>query len=411
MLQPLRERNYLLFWLAQFISSIGDVFYSVGVMVTIFQLTGSTLQTAGAMIATTLPLFLLGPIAGPVVDRYPRQRVMLLMDLGRIVLVGSLLLVVRSEGFNTAIVYAVVAGLSAAKAFYLPARQAIIPALVERPQVVAANSLVLSTTQATNAIGYILGGFLILKLSFEAFVLFDLLTFALAGGLVALIRIERPAAATARPLPWWRALREGAGYLRRHRIARPLVIMEVLEHIPHGIWTAAIMLAFVTRSLGGNADDWGLQSGVYFAGNIVGSLIAGVLASRLLHRAGRVVIANAFLSGVLTLAYSISPTNLIATLLAFAFGPPMAIRDVAQDSLLQLSVDEAMLGRIFAIRHMFLNLSYMVAGLFFAGLADLVNPRYIYAVGGLLYLGTTLFAAASKGIRSAELRPGHATPG
>ena len=313
MLQPLRERNYLFYWLAQFISSVGDVFYNVGVMVTIFQLTGSTLQTAGAMIASTLPLFLLGPVAGPVVDRYPRQRVMLLMDLVRMLLVGSLLLLVRSRGFNIGIVYFVVAGLSAAKAFYLPARQAIVPALVPRTQVVAANSLVLSTTQTTNAIGYIVGGFLILVLSFEAFVLFDLITFAISAGLVALIRVARPAAAAARPLPWWRALREGAGYLRHHPLARPLVIMEVLEYVPHGIWNAALMLAFVTRSLGGNADDWGLQSGIYFTGNIVGSLIAGLLAGRLLHRAGRVIIVNAFLSALLTLAYSASPTNLVAT--------------------------------------------------------------------------------------------------
>ena len=86
----------------------------------------------------------------------------------------------------------------------------------------------------------------------------------------------------------------------------------------------------------------------------------------------------------------------------------MALRDVAQDSLLQLSVDEGMLGRVFAIRHMFLNLSYMIAGLVFAWLADLIDPRLIYATGGVLYLGTALFALASPGIRNAQMRPDQA---
>ena len=76
-----QNRNFLFLWLAQVISGTGDVFYSIGVMVRVFEQTGSALQTTGVLIAQSLPRFFLGPIAGAMVDKYPRQRVLILMDL------------------------------------------------------------------------------------------------------------------------------------------------------------------------------------------------------------------------------------------------------------------------------------------------------------------------------------------
>ena len=59
MLHPLRYRNFLLLWLTQLVSGVGDVLYTVGIIVTIFERTGSTLQTAGAMIALLFCLFVI----------------------------------------------------------------------------------------------------------------------------------------------------------------------------------------------------------------------------------------------------------------------------------------------------------------------------------------------------------------
>ncbi len=404
MFKALKNWNFALLWSAQLISGTGDILYTVGVMVTVFEMTGSALQTVGVTIATMLPSFLLGPFAGALVDSHSRRAIMFVMDLIRATLLLVLLLMVNTIGFNVWGIYAIIAGLSAASTFYLPARQAIIPSLVPKAQLVSANSLILSTTQATYALGFIIGGTLILFLDFASFVVIDLATFVIAAVLVILIRPQTAADTHTRQKPaLWRSIRDGATYLQDHKLARPLVVMEILEHVPHGIWTSALMLVFVQEALGGGSTEWGWQNAAYFGGQLVGATAAAVAAKHLAKRAGWAVIANAFLSAAMTLIYALSPSNLFAVIMAFAFGPPMAIRDVAQDSLLQASVDQTMLGRVFAMRNMLRNVVFMLAGVFFAWLADHLFIRWIYVAGGVLYLGTALYAISQSALRQARI--------
>lgn len=145
------------------------------------------MQTVTVAVATMLPPVLLSPIAGVVVDRAPRQRVMVIMDLLRAGMVALLLLSLRS-GFSTWAIYAVVAGLAAANAFYLPARLSLLPTLVPKESLVRANSLVMSTNQAVFAAGYLLGGVLVLNFALSTLVALDLASFLLAALFVAFIR-------------------------------------------------------------------------------------------------------------------------------------------------------------------------------------------------------------------------------
>ncbi len=79
------------------------------------------------------------------------------------------------------------------------------------------------------------------------------------------------------------------------------------------------------------------------------------------------------------------------------------MRDVAQDSLLQGSVNIEMLGRVFATRTMLANLNFMLAGLAFAWLADQIPIRWIYLLGGVLYFGTALYALSNQAIRRSQI--------
>lgn len=404
-------RGYTLLWLAQIVSGIGDVLYNVGVMVTVFERTGSALQTAGVLVASSLPNFLLGPFAGAVIDNVPRRYVLLGSDLFRAVLVATLLLFSSGEQFNVLGIYLVVAGLGAASAFYTPARQALIPSLVPREQLVHANSLISSTTQATLAAGYAAGGLLVVWLGFRALVILDLLTFLVAGLLVAFItspadRRRREEASARGQRSLLQAVADGYDYLRREPLPRTLVIMEIVEHVPHAVWTSALMLVFVSQALNGTPGDWGYQNGAFYAGMLVGALFAVVISAPLGRRPGWFIIGNALLFALLTAAYALSPTVLVAVILCFAFGPTAALRDVAQDSLLQATVSDELLGRVYALRGAAAHLVFMLSGLLMAYLADHVNVRWVYLSGGILYLFSGLYALSSPALRRSQIAAG-----
>jgi MFS family permease len=130
------------------------------------------------------------------------------------------------------------------------------------------------------------------------------------------------------------------------------------------------------------------------------------VAERLARRAGWVIIGSAFLYGVLTLAYAVSPTVLFAVLVSFVFGPPSAIRDVTQDALLQATTSPEVMGRVYATRDTLARISYMLAGVAFAWLADQVSVRWVYLIGGVMYVGTALYALSSSAIRHGRIGDG-----
>ncbi|MHB8328596.1 MAG: MFS transporter, partial [Acidimicrobiales bacterium] len=101
----------------------------------VFHLTGSAIGVSGAVIAEIAPVLLLAPLAGPMVDRLPRVRVMIGADVVRLVLAGVLAVWHTQLG----VVYAVTFGLSAGGVFFNPAASSLLPALVSDAELVAAN--------------------------------------------------------------------------------------------------------------------------------------------------------------------------------------------------------------------------------------------------------------------------------
>ena len=84
-------------------SRAGDAFNTVALVVLVFKLTGSGLGVAGTVAAEVLPVLLLGPVTGLIVDRYPRRRLMIVADLAR----AALALVLATLGDSVAAAYAV----------------------------------------------------------------------------------------------------------------------------------------------------------------------------------------------------------------------------------------------------------------------------------------------------------------
>ncbi len=258
------------------------------------------------------------------------------------------------------------------------------------------------------AISYTAGGWLILSLPLSQIVFGVTALFMLATlAAVPIVEFRRKdAKKKGKGESVWKSWISGWNYLCRHPIARPLTIMETVEHLPHGIWTGALMLAFTTRALHGDAVDWGYQVTGYFAGMILGSLVALAINNWLSRYPGHIIIVNACATGLFTLAYASSQTVWMAVIWAFVFGPPFAIRDVAQDSLLQSTVEKGQLGRVYATREMLSNGVFMFSGVFFAWLSGFVSIRHIYVIGGILYLLTGLYAISNRALRKSRIAHG-----
>jgi MFS family permease len=114
------NRNFRLLFAGQTVSQLGDWFNAVAVYALLLDLTGSATAVAWMMIVQFLPVAIVGPVAGVVVDRVDRRKLMIATDIVRGVLILGLLLVRRAD--QIWIAYAVMALTVGASAFFEPAR-------------------------------------------------------------------------------------------------------------------------------------------------------------------------------------------------------------------------------------------------------------------------------------------------
>ncbi|NJM05445.1 MFS transporter [Candidatus Gracilibacteria bacterium] len=285
------NRNYRLLWFSHFSGTLANELFSISIVVLVFASTGSTLQTTGVLVARHLPPLLLGPFAGSFVDRLPRRAMLVTTQLLRAAIVALALLPIVSEVVWLGFV--LVFALTMAEIVQKPAMLATLPTIVAPNQIVRANSLIFTTTQAAFASAYLMGGLLVVAFGIVPLVVLDIVLFLLAAGAAAWLSAI-PQHGQIGQEPFWQTVRAGFVYLRQHQMARSLITVEFLESWPHGAWTSALMLSFTAQALQAGTDAWGYQNGAFFAGQIIGALLALTYANRLSRRPGWIIMATAF---------------------------------------------------------------------------------------------------------------------
>ena len=140
----------------QIVSQLGDWFNSVAIYALLLELTGNATSVALMIIVQFLPMAVIGPVAGVMVDRVNRRRLMIATDVLRGLAVLVLLTVRRPD--QVWLVYVVMGTVVSMTAFFEPARTAVIPNVTTRSQLLTANALSSATWSAMLAIGAGVGG-------------------------------------------------------------------------------------------------------------------------------------------------------------------------------------------------------------------------------------------------------------
>ena len=299
----LRRRDLGLLWAGGLVSETGDWLLLVGLPVWVLELTGSSLVTATVFIAGLLPSLLLGPLAGVLVDRWDRRRTLVAVSLAQAAFLLPLLAVHGQR--QLWVVYLVIAVEGALAQLNDPARNALLPSLVGRRELVAANGLIALTGNLARLVGSPLGGVVVEVGGLPALVAGDAISFLVGAALLALVRARptrarvaggRPAGAVAGLVREWA---DGLAATAGHRRLRWGLLVNGLAAVAQGVFTVLFVL-FVTRELGGDGADVGLLRGVQAVGGILGGLLVVALGNRLAP--GRLLGASLLAFGGIALA-------------------------------------------------------------------------------------------------------------
>jgi predicted MFS family arabinose efflux permease len=297
--------------------------------------------------AQSLPFLLLSIPLGLLADRASRRRLMVGAEALRAVALLGLLALALGGGLSiTALALLGFAGAAGTVAFSVAA-PALVPTLVPRQQLAAANGRLELARSAAFAAGPALAGALVAWAgAAAAFVLAAMLS---AGAVALLLRLPEAAPNATPARHPWLELKDGARLVWGHALLRPVLLTAVVWNIAWFVLQAAYV-PYAVQTLGLSAAAVGATLAAYGAGMVVGALAAPRLLAALPF--GHAVLlgpAMSVLAAALMVATRWWPTAALAGGAFFVFGAGPIVWTITSTTLRQTVTPGAMLGRVSAI--------------------------------------------------------------
>jgi MFS family permease len=339
-------------WYGQVVSELGDWLNSIAIYALILKLSDSGMAMAGAMMAKLLPIVLVSPIAGVIVDRVSRKSVMVISDLLRFVVVLGFLLV-EDQGALW-LVYALVIVEISLSGFFEPARSAIIPSLVPKEDLVTANALSGSTWSVMLAFGAALGGGIVYLFGIKIAFILDASTFLLSAWFISKIPNQEKSATSDKSKQAGK-LTDVIRYLLNEPMVLVLSLLKAGLAVAGGIMTLIPLMASQILSVSPS-----LGIGILYSARGLGAALGPVLVRRLFGESASVLqwaIAGAFFLKALSYVFISHSQNIwmlsLSVGLATLFG---SIIWVFSSALIHLSAPDHYLGRVFSFELALLTL-------------------------------------------------------
>jgi MFS family permease len=269
------NRDFRLLYFGTLISLGGDWFLTVALLDLVLQMTGSATLASLMLLCQTLPIFLFTPIAGHVVDKVDRRRLMIVVDVIR---AGACLLpLLARTPAMLPFAYAGVIVISIGSAYFEPASQAALPNIVAPEELASANILMGSTWGTMLAAGAALGGAVTMTFGRDAAFVVDSASFVVSAILLWRIRArfaeERERHRQHPPLR--ESMRETFRYARTH----PRVLALLTAKGGYGLGAGVVAMLSVFGSGIFRAGAFGI--GLLFAARGLGALLGPFLARAL----------------------------------------------------------------------------------------------------------------------------------
>ena len=422
-LEVLRNRPFLALWLAQAVTQIGGNMVLYGLTVRVFSLTHSTSAVSLLILTFLVPAVLLSAVAGVYVDRLDRRLILIVTNLLRAVMFGVLFLV----GDNLALILVLNAAISTVTTFFAPAEAAMIPVLVRRGQLLAANGIFTLTLNAAFALGFALLGPLVVNLTSPQVLLLVVAGCYLVAMIFTITLPSAPPAAGDHPhgLAVKEAsvavestlgqLREGVSFIRGHRsITWSLVYLGITASLIGVL--GVVGPSFATEALGLSAKDFVVIVLPLGVGVVTGILLLNTYGRMLSRR--RTIETGLILLGIFLAILSaagpvtrflqhvstVSPIDvsslitLLSVVIVLAFLAGIAYASVAITAQTQLQEDlpEEVRGRVFGVLNMLISTASFLPIIIFGLIADLISTTAVVFVVGIAISASGILSAVAR---------------
>ncbi len=376
-----RNRDFLIVWGGQSISMFGSRVSYIAWIWWVLEKTNSAAATAAIGIATALPSLILGPMAGALVDRLDRRKVMLWTDLINALLFAGAALLLFMDLLQVWQAYLFAAASATATAFHRPALQSSIPNLVSQEQLTRANSMYQISRGICGIVGLFLGGVLVGFIGFAPTLWLDAFTFAIAGFSLLFVFIASPKASR---VEGWRIVLQdtvsGFRFLLSRRSLFYLVLLYALVNFllaPMGV-----LFSLMSKNVfNTGSEGFGALNAAISVGVLLGGCLTAIL-KKLRHQ-GIWILAGLVAIGFLFAMFGFTTSLVVALLILAGVGILVSVLNVFESVIFQTRVPNELQGRVFAAQF---------------AVCDGLQPLSLGLIGGILTFVSTPIVLIASGV-------------
>lgn len=385
----LRHRNYRIFWIGVVVSVIGWQVQYLGVGWLVYRLTGSPLYLGLVGLFTAVPTIALTMFGGVLADRMNRLRLLKITQGAAGVSAFVLATLTATDTVQVWHVLLLAAVNGTVQAFDTPARQALLPHLVERADLMNAVALSSVAWQVSRVFGPAIAGLLIA--AFGEAMCFYATAFGYAVMVAALGWIKVSAEVAPARQNVWRNMADGLGFVVRTPLFAVIIGLTFMDSIFGASYTT-LMPVFARDILEAGAEGYGVLLTAAGVGAIVGTFGIATWGGRVAR--GRLLLFGPILFGSLLVAFAASRVFGVSMAIIGAMGLANSLYMVTAQTVLQAEVPDALRGRVMGIYGLTWSLTPL-GGMVSGTLATVAGAPLAAGLGGLVVVCFAGYVAAA----------------
>lgn len=377
-----RHRGFTLLLLSRVIAVFGNQMLNVAIGWLVYDMTNDPLNLGLVGLAQFAPAIALVLFTGHAADRFDRRRVVAASYAAQVLCSLLFVAFVLLDVTTVWPLFAILVVLGAARAFYTPASQALLPNLVPQADFPSAIAWSTSSNKFATIAGPALGGGLYI-LGPE--IVFSSALGFYAAAMIMVLMIQRVPQTSKREPVSWTSLMAGFSYMRVKPVIFGAISMDMFAVLFGGV---TALLPIYARDI---LDSGPAGLGLLRSSPAIGALIAGLVLTQIppMRRAGRVLFVAVAVYGLATAAFAFSEVFVLSVVALAILGGADMVSVYIRLTLIQIETPDHMRGRVSAVNGVFLTASNEL-GEFRAGtMAAAVGAVASAAIGGIAVLGVT----------------------
>ncbi|ATP40406.1 MFS transporter [Solibacillus sp. R5-41] len=383
------KKSFHFLWVSQLLANLGDVFYIVGLISILYQVSESPfylallpfLNMAGRMITSSLAPLL--------VNRYPLKQLLVISQALKTILL-SILAVGLYYTLSLIFILIIIFVVALLDGLAQPASNALVPRILEKSQLLRANGILSMINESTQLGGWALGGILVANTNGNTVIWITLILFVLST-LFILFVID--------PTPFERKinvakkqeLTEGFNLIWDNHSFRTIHVMIVFESIANVVWVAAIMYLFVADVLHASEAWWGYINTTFFIGLVIGGFICTKFEQVFEKNLKKIVLVSSFAAAIVMLLFGLNQVAILALILSLFFGVLDQFKGILLGTWLQLKATDEQLIKVYSAQGVLTSLLFGLSTLLAGTLANIYSVQWLFIGAGLLLLLSAIY--------------------